>query len=250
MKPFLIAILFFCSFKPANAFTLISSSIRQGWDETTLTFNVNETSCTALGISASTLNSAIDGAIELWNKSPTSKLKLARGSTVTSTSATNPPTIYCSNTAQSNTTAGIGGVSTSGGVPVQGYLYLNGDSTMDAYFNNLTSTQQQVVMAHEMGHVLGLGHSENEYAMMYYDISSKETLNLSQDDIDGLTWLNPRDELKSGIMGCATIQEIGKRMPPTDGTGSIIINWILVMWIAYLASRRRNQNAANADALI
>jgi hypothetical protein len=250
MKPFLSALLFLATVQPVFGFTLISSSIRQGWDETTLTFNVNESSCTSLGISASTLNSAIDSAIELWNKSPTSKLKLARGSTVTSTSATNPPTIYCSNTAQSNTTAGIGGVSTSGGTPVQGYLYLNGDSTMDAYFNNLTSTQQQVVLAHEIGHVLGLGHSENEYAMMYYDISSKENLNLSQDDIDGLTWLNPRDELKNGIMGCATIQEIGNRMPPSSGNGSIVINWILVLTIVFAASRRRNQTAASADALI
>jgi len=237
LKPLLLSLLFFTS--NSSAFTLITNTLTSGWDDTTLTFNVNETSCTALGIDADTLNSAIDAAVEVWNKAPTPKLKLARGSVVTSTSSTNPPTIYCSNLGQSDGTAGVGGVSTSGGVPAAGSLYLNGDSSKTAYFKNLTTAQQQIVLAHEMGHVLGLGHSEREYALMYYNISSIENLNLSQDDIDGLTWLNPRDELKSGIMGCATIDSNGGH-PPAGGNSGLWFNWGLLLMLTALISRRKS----------
>ena len=234
---FIIMILIFNS--PAHAFTLITNGISRGWNETTLSLDVNESSCTALGITTTTLYAAIDAAIDLWNSAPTSNLKLARGSVVTTTASTNPPTIYCSNAAQSDTTAGVGSVSTSGGVPVLGSLYLNGDSTKAAFFNKLTSTQQQIVVSHEIGHVLGLGHSEKTYAMMYYNISTKTNLNLSQDDIDGLTWLNPSDELKSGLMGCATIQDINS-LPPGGGNFGLLLNWAMVLMIAFAASRRRN----------
>lgn len=49
----------------------------------------------------------------------------------------------------------------------------------------------QSVVAHELGHVLGLGHSSNAAATMYYALSfgndSKRTLH--QDDINGICYL-------------------------------------------------------------
>ena len=231
----------------ANAFTLISSALDSGWDTKTLAFSVNESSCTTAGVSTTVLYAAIDAAFDLWNKVPTANIKLSRGSTTTSTSASNPPVIYCDSAALTEGIAGVGGIAVSGGKPSIGSLRLNSNSALQVYFGNLDSTTQTLVVAHEIGHVLGLGHTEKDDALMYYDLSDKEHSNMSQDDHDGLTWLNPRDELKSGLMGCAMIQEIGNRMPPSDGNGSVLINWILVLMIAFVASRRRNRNVSSAN---
>ena len=224
----------------SEAFTLLSSSITSGWDTETLTFDVNETSCTALGITSSDLNEAIDLAVNLWNTVPTSKLKIAKGSIVTTTAHASNPVIYCSNTSQNDNIPGVGGIgATTGGHPSTGSLILNGDSTKNTYFNNLSVTFRAIVLAHEMGHVMGIGHSETSYALMYYDISTKENLNLAQDDVDALTWLNPRSDLSDGIMGCGTINDIGNQLPPPKGMGAVAFNWIFVILVAYIASKLR-----------
>jgi hypothetical protein len=241
----LSAIFLFMTFNStnSNAFTLLASSVTAGWDTTTLAFAVNDSSCTALGISTTTLYAAIDAAVALWNSAPTSGIKLSRGASVTSVTSTNPPTIYCSNVGQTAGIAGVGTIAqTSNGHPSSGSLALNGDSTKSAYFNTLSATYQSIVVAHEIGHVLGLGHSEKVYALMYYDISSKTNLNLSQDDVDGITWLNPRSEPGSGIMGCGSVRNVSDRNdrmppPPSGGSGGVIFNWALVILAAFAASR-------------
>ena len=223
------------------AFTLGSSSLIAGWNTETLTFDVNESSCTGLGISAANLNAAIDSAVELWNKAPTSSIKLARGAVVSTGAAySNPPVIVCNSgvITSPDFVAAQGTWSGSGGRPTAGYIQVNGDSTKQAYFNNFSNTQAAIVIAHEMGHVLGLGHAEKEYALMYYDISSKTSLNLSQDDVDGITWLNPRNELKSGMMGCATVRDISRNNPGHQGTPGIIVNWMALWALAFTSTRR------------
>jgi hypothetical protein len=120
---------------------------------------------------------------------------------------------------------------------------LNGDSTKNTYFNNLSVTFRAIVLAHEMGHVMGIGHSEKNYALMYFDISTKENLNLSQDDVDALTWLNPRSDFSDGIMGCGTIKNIGNKLPPSNGMGAVAFNWILLILIAFIATRHRKSRS-------
>jgi len=240
MKKLLIFLSFTLFSANSFGFTLVSNTIIAGWDTESLTFNVNETSCTNLGISSSVLNAAIDSAIDLWNSAPTTSLKLVKGSVVSTTTASNPPSINCSNTAQTDTVAGVGTISsTLSGRPYTGFLTLNGDNTKSAYFGNLSTTEQAIIVAHEIGHVLGLGHSEKTYALMYYDISSKTHLNLSQDDVDGLTWLNPRNELTGGVMGCANVEDISRRKPPSNGTGAVAFNWCLMILLAFAASKFR-----------
>ncbi len=229
-------------FVKAPAFTLTQSDITGGWDRKELVFDVNESSCTALGISITALDSAIDAAIGLWNSAPTSGLKLKRGGVTTSTGLSDPPTIYCTVTVSSPTVvAGEGASNIVGGRPTTGMLRLNGDSTMAPYFGGLNATYQTIVLAHEMGHVLGLGHSQKEYALMYYDISSKTNFNLSQDDVDGLTWLNPSNEPGSGVMGCGTVADVNKRPPPrtfeSKRNHSVFLNWVGLFVLAYLFSK-------------
>jgi hypothetical protein len=222
MKSALILALGILSYSSsARAFTLISNLVTSGWNTETLVFDVNETSCSALGISVAELEADLDAAIELWNRAPTSKLKLARGTAVTATNTgTNPPHLVCNSgviTSPDVVPGEAAGIAVSGGRPVQGYIQINGDQTRAAYFGNLTATQAQIVLAHEMGHILGLGHAENDYALMYYDISAKTNLNLSQDDIDGISWLNPRDETQGGLFGCGTLMDLTQGPPPPGG---------------------------------
>jgi len=194
---------------PARAFTLTGSFVKAGWEKTELAFDVNETSCTTLGISAADLNDSIDAAIELWNTVPTSGIKLKRGAVVTGTTNSDPPVVYCDNT-MGATIGGTGsaGVNTGTGRPVIGSLKLNGLASNAAYFASLSVATRNVIVAHELGHVLGIGHSDQEAALMYYSTGVKGEMRLSQDDIDALTWLNPRDEPTDGVMGCATVQSI------------------------------------------
>jgi hypothetical protein len=230
---FLVSVLFFGT--NGFAFTLGSKQITGGWDTKLLTFNVNESSCTALGITAASLNAAIDSSVAIWNKVTTSSLKLARGTVVTTTAASNPPVIFCSTALDAGilATGSIGQLKS--GRPSTGAIEINGDSAKLGYFPNSSATESAATVAHEMGHVLGLGHSEKIYTLMYYSSGDRAELNLAQDDADGLTWLNPRSEPGDGLFGCGTIQEINNKQNPNSGEA--IFNWVLMLLVAFLGAK-------------
>lgn len=205
----------------AQAFTLSGTDPNlQGWQTKELTFYVNYTNCP----SADVMNAAIDSAFALWNGVPTSSLKLVRGgdaSTATPAqvlngTATENPSIVCDTnfsatigTSGSNI-AGVGGNSTSNSVIVYGGLVLNMEAGANAIFSGMDATGQAFVVAHEVGHVIGFGHSGDTKALMYFDASAKEHLSLGQDDVDGMTYLYPRKELSGDkLLGCGSLAIIG-----------------------------------------
>ncbi|MCM0605878.1 MAG: matrixin family metalloprotease [Xanthomonadaceae bacterium] len=237
----------------SQAFTLISTG-NVGWQTSTLTFNVDTTCNNYLGA----VNAAMNSAISLWTNAPTANLTLAIGSTVTfsgtlsqyvGTSATlvapaGNPTIICSTTFSTDTgiaaNSGIPGVAgafnISSGRIQGGLLVLNVQSGDNANITTMNSTVVAVIVAHEMGHILGLGHSGDTSALMYYDASAKNVLSLGQDDVDGISFLYPRQEPRDKVFGCATIENINSG----SGGGTslpLLFEFVLLLTIIRLGIR-------------
>lgn len=206
----------------ADAFTYGgTSSTLKGWSQNELTFYYDLSSC---GVSESELLTELQAAIDLWNGVPQSQLliKIERAQGVISASSilssdvsgiTQVPFIVCdpviSETfgVSADMIPGLGGFSTSETGSIEfGYLILNGEIGGLAELSQLTSVQRKIVFAHEIGHVLGLGHSSEESALMYYSIGQKVNLSLALDDSLGIATLYPRQDAVGsapfGIEGC------------------------------------------------
>lgn len=229
----------------AHAFTLAIPTRINGWQRETLTFHINSTGC---GISEDRLNTAVDAAINLWNGVPTSWMTLSRGAADTTTtyavatagqSAGTPrePVIYC----DTSFTTNIGSTTTpatehrrtySNATPSVGidfftvadYISINATPGAPGNVANsgMSDTSLALLVAHEIGHVLGLGHSSDSSSIMSYDHSSYDSaveLRLSQDDVDGITYLYPRNEGSGDgkVFGCASIQPVGPSGPSGRG---------------------------------
>ena len=95
------------------------------------------------------------------------------------------------------------------------------------------SPKLQIIIAHEVGHLLGLGHTQYEPSLMYYSIGEKKYLRLSQDDMDGLSFLYPRNELGGdGLFGCGTLENQKLRNQRTEPRS----NWGLWFEFAILCA--------------
>ena len=91
-------------------------------------------------------------------------------------------------------------------------LVLNVQSGATASITTASSTLVNIILTHEIGHCLGLGHSSDTQALMYYATNSSRLPVLAKDDIDGVTFLYPRQEPSAGgLMGCGTLKDIGNK---------------------------------------
>ncbi len=228
---------------------------QRGWAQRPLVFHVNRTNCPA------DLDVFLDQAVELWNSVPGSSLKVEIGSDTTNTigqlwagSATDVPMIACdpnfSATASvdGNSIPGVGFLRGSSLNPVtNGGLLLNVESGADANINQLSDTLVAVVVAHEIGHVLGIGHTSDKSALMYYDATAKQNLALSQDDRDAVSFLYPRDEISNLdlIGGCGAIQSLargsGPGAPPWGGNSLGLIGGLYLAYWVFRQLRRRER---------
>lgn len=206
----------------AGAFTLNSGSNSdlKGWENPEVQFLVNTSNCGSVDVVG-----AFKEAAKMWNGVATSRLKVSYGGATTSTTFGSPPTVYCETNFQGVTgldqdfTVGAGAITSSNNRIATGLLILN-VSTGDGNISSASSSTLKIIMAHEIGHVLGLGHADESSALMYFDASAKRTAALSQDDVDGITYLYPRDELAGDpILGCALVDG-GGGVPPV-GPGAI-----------------------------
>ncbi|MBI1861249.1 MAG: matrixin family metalloprotease [Deltaproteobacteria bacterium] len=200
---------------PALAWTLIGPSTG-GWDTRHLTVFVNPTNCS---VSSDFLNARLDAALAALNHVPTADITLTRYPDAVATTpadlssglSSDIPLIYCSTNFSAETgTEGdsvpASTMATSDGTMSYALLYLNSESGKEANIANIDSGKFEAMLAHELGHALGLGHSSQSEALMYFSIHYKPAAILTQDDMDGLTYLYPRNEFVYGPMGCANAQ--------------------------------------------
>ncbi len=264
---FFQALVFFGLLLPgaeARAFTLSYSSALQGWQGTTLTFKTNFSNC---GMPVAELYSAVDQALELWNTVPTSRLRLERGDEVTTTvaqalagsaaSGLPTPLLICDPDMENTFRVGVSPnldpdpAFSSNNIPAvtvqaptaltldYAVLVLNSESGRSARVSNLVPTTLAVVLAHEIGHVLGLGHTADPVNLMYYDATARTRLSLSQDDMDGVAYLYPRGEPgQNGLFGCGTLT-VGGEGPPRGPHGGVaaLAEFGMVLVLAALGTR-------------
>lgn len=107
------------------------------------------------------------------------------------------------------------------GKKIKGALILINEASTS--FGDLSRSDQIGVIAHEIGHAIGLGHSKDKAALMYYRTVSLRS-NLGQDDVNGVSYLYPivmdifglseDGALEGGFLGsCGTIST-DKKNPP------------------------------------
>lgn len=224
-------------------FTLNSSTNPNllGWADPNIQLMVNTTNCPA-GVDVPGI---ISDAVKVWNNISTSSVKVSYGGTTTSTTFSSPPTVYCETNfqvvvgADQNFVPGAAAASTAGGRIVSGLMYLNA-SVGNANIANYDQTKLKIILAHEIGHILGLGHSESTPALMYYNAGAKSNLNLAQDDIDGMSYLYPNNELSNGkFAGCGLI----KAIPPPSYTDKNTVLLLLLLPLILLFGLRNRRRA-------
>lgn len=252
---YLLLITVFFSFQ-AQAFLLnTSTGAAFGTDEVNIYITSNST-CTNAGFTKeSLLEVAVSAANKFWGSVPTANISFKSGgilqtsnnlfltgklcatgcNTATDVPAVNDIVIACNSNSSDNFTSDTllaltvpNNVSSS---EIKGSVILLND-TATTSFKNLSSAELESLMAHEVGHAVGLGHTEDSAALMYY-LNSSTRSKLGQDDIDGISYLYPNqfDGCKGLFGGVITSQ-----IPPKNrGNGSFISSLVLGLSIGFLS---------------
>ncbi|MBC7540942.1 MAG: matrixin family metalloprotease [Bacteriovorax sp.] len=209
----------------AHAFTLNNTStLVFGKDEVKV--NVAAGNCANIGIDEHELISIISDAVnQYWNRSPTSRLKLRAGSIVSkialyktgpictaSTSCDPNPAlavdsdilITCNQNAVTFPSPSILAVTVPNnisGKTIIGSLIMINDRAGNQFVSS-SRDEKVSIIAHELGHAFGLGHSPVKDSLMYYATVNMRK-SLGADDIDGITYLYPKQQPVS----CGTISD-------------------------------------------
>lgn len=204
--------------------------------------------CTNIGIDSNELLSIVNDAVnEFWNRAPTSRLKLRAGSVVNvssnyqtdnictpSTNCVPNPDLAVSSgvliTCNTNVTnfpsASILGITIpnniSGSTIIGSLIMINDRATTQ--FANKSRPEKVAIIAHELGHTFGLGHSPVPDSLMYY-ATVESRVRLGRDDIDGISYLYPKKQ----PTGCGTITDISKNN--SNFAGALFVGLFLVLSI-------------------
>jgi hypothetical protein len=202
----------------SNAFTL-NPNTGKGFKSNKVTIKIADTSCNGAGFTTSQFNTMVKSAVKnFWNAVPTSALKLSvsgidssididgmNHTTALNSTPNNQILAGCNDDATDFTNPAILGsaVMRCTGSTCKAVLILNANTSN---LNSMSSSEVEAVIAHEIGHAIGLGHTEFKHNLMYYNVSGKSQKWLGQDDINGVTYLYPHDSELGGLLGsCGTI---------------------------------------------
>lgn len=232
MKKIILPFILLLASLNAHAFTL-NNTAKLVFADDEVKVNV-ASGCAEIGISSEELLELVGKAVDnFWNKSPTSRLKLRKGSVVNvdsryhsdqictpSTNCDPNPVlavdsdilIACNDNATNFPSSSILGITIpnniAGGTIIGSLIMIN--DTASTQFDSKSEDSKIAILAHEIGHAFGLGHSPVQDSLMYYATVSQRKA-LGRDDIDGISYLYPKQQPFSG---CGTVDMSGGK-----GTG-------------------------------
>lgn len=133
------------------------------------------------------------------------------------------------------------------GKKIKGAVILINDASSS--FGNLSRSDQIGVISHEIGHAIGLGHSKDSAALMYYRTVDQRS-KLGKDDMKGVSYLYPiKGDLyglsEDGLLGsCGTIN-LDNKNPPGNSPFLIMgftLGGLILLYeiIRYLRSKTRS----------
>lgn len=243
----------------AHAFTM-NNSAKIVFAQDEVKVNVAGGFCTNLGITDEELLSIVGTAVDnFWNKSPTSRLKLRKGSIVNvatdfhtgticepSTNCDPNPDlavdsdilISCNNNSANFSSSAILAVTIPNnisGATILGSLVLINDQASNQ-FDTKNRSEKAAIIAHELGHAFGLGHSPVQDSLMYYATMSTRKA-LGRDDIDGISYLYPKQQPFSG---CGSIDLNGSDKP--NWWGGLFIGFSLIALFEILRGKSRKKS--------
>lgn len=245
----------------AQAFTF-NNSAKLVFSQDEVLVNV-ASNCTNLGVTSDELLSIVRTAVDnFWNQAPTSRLKLRAGSVqsvaaafrtgeicVNGTNCDPNPTLKVSsdiliscneNTVNFPSTAILGVTipNNLSGSNIKGALVLINDQAGNQ-FEEKTRNEKISIIAHELGHAFGLGHSKVEDSLMYYMTMSKRVA-LGRDDIDGISYLYPKQQPKAG---CGTVDFDGQGSGPNWWSG-LFLGFSIIGLAELVRKKRLNTKAS------
>ncbi|MEC7183052.1 MAG: matrixin family metalloprotease [Bdellovibrionota bacterium] len=208
----LLILLFFITSK-AYSFTLLWN-IPPRFPSGNITIKVNTTSCSS-GVpeSYTEIQTLLKEAADTyWNQIYSSSLNFKVEGTITvdndinkiKEAANNFVAVGCDDLGTQGTYAAASlDCSKSNNIctNAKGYMVIN-HNTVNSPWKNADRNIKIAVLAHELGHTIGIGHSQKSYALMYFSTSNSDIQTyLSEDDADAATFLYPDDPALLGLGG-------------------------------------------------
>lgn len=250
-KIFFLSFYFFFCCHSNFAFTL-NNNLNLSFDEDEVPVYVARGLCDNIGITEEELVSIVSEAnSKYWNTVSTSRLKLTNGGLLSvsadfgsealctgsgSSCTVNPLLVFsrgiliaCNEDTTSNfPNSGLLAVTvptSTSGKSIKGSVLLLNDTASNA-IEDKSRDEITALIAHELGHAVGLGHSPVRDSLMYY-LSIPTRRNLGWDDIDGLTYLYP----KKPEVGCGTVAHLNQNDKTQNPYLAGILGFMLTLFL-------------------